>query len=376
MKEEQVSTFLTERINAGDFPSAVYLVAEKGDIVLHGAVGLAVVDPERIEASVGTIYDLASLTKVLVTGLLCAQLIERGEINIDEQDSVADFISSLGGHQAGNIRILDLLTHESKLPAWIPFYLNRGNRAQILQEILNTKSMSPFPVTYSDLNFILLSFILETFYSSRLDVIADENIFRPLNLIDTFYNPAPGERNRLAASELGNEYEKAMCMELGFLETLRPSELPTFFRDQVIWGEVHDGNAFFMDGVSGHAGLFSTAEETFRLALQFLPGYTNLLRPETCSVFRHNYTSRITQHRSFAFQLASTPESTAGTRMSPESFGHLGFTGTSLWIDPVKERVFILLTNRTHNHALPFANLNSVRRRFHDMAIDILDENM
>ena len=81
------------------------------------------------------------------------------------------------------------------------------------------------------------------------------------------------------------------------------------------------------------------------------------------------------EHRSFAFQLASTPGSTAGSKMSPESFGHLGFTGTSLWIDPVKERVFVLLTNRTHNHTLPFVNINAVRRRFHDLAIEFLDKN-
>jgi CubicO group peptidase (beta-lactamase class C family) len=81
------------------------------------------------------------------------------------------------------------------------------------------------------------------------------------------------------------------------------------------------------------------------------------------------------EDRSFAFQLASTEGSTAGAKMSPESFGHNGFTGTSLWIDPVKERVFILLTNRTHDHALPFVNINSVRRRFHDLAIELLDEN-
>lgn len=81
------------------------------------------------------------------------------------------------------------------------------------------------------------------------------------------------------------------------------------------------------------------------------------------------------ESRSLGFQLASTPESTAGTKMSPESFGHLGFTGTSLWVDPVKERIFILLTNRTHNHALPFVNINSVRRKFHDLANEFLDKN-
>jgi CubicO group peptidase (beta-lactamase class C family) len=130
-----------------------------------------------------------------------------------------------------------------------------------------------------------------------------------------------------------------------------------------------------MGGVAGHAGLFSTAEEVFRIALQFLPNYTKILKPETCQLFRTNFTPGMNEDRSFAFQLASTRDSSAGTRMSPESFGHNGFTGTSLWIDPIKERVFVLLTNRTHHHVLPFVNINGVRRRFHDLAIDLLDRN-
>ena len=130
-----------------------------------------------------------------------------------------------------------------------------------------------------------------------------------------------------------------------------------------------------MGGVAGHAGLFSTAEEVFKIAQQFLPNYTQLLKPETTELFRTNFTKGLNEDRSFAFQLASTEGSTAGSKMSPESFGHTGFTGTSLWIDPVKERVFVLLTNRTHNHPLPFVNINSVRRRFHDLAIDFLEKN-
>jgi CubicO group peptidase (beta-lactamase class C family) len=107
--------------------------------------------------------------------------------------------------------------------------------------------------------------------------------------------------------------------------------------------------------------------------LQFLPNYTQFLKPDTCELFRTNFTKGLNEDRSFAFQLASTKDSTAGTKMSPESFGHTGFTGTSLWIDPVKERIFVLLTNRTHSHGLPFVNINSVRRHFHDLAIDALD---
>jgi len=127
--------------------------------------------------------------------------------------------------------------------------------------------------------------------------------------------------------------------------------------------------------VAGHAGLFSTAEEVFHIAKQFLPTYTKLLKPETAEIFRTNFTDGMNEDRSLGFQLASTDGSTAGTSMSPQSFGHNGFTGTSLWIDPVNDRVFILLTNRTHAHPLPFVNINSVRRRFHDLTIAELVKN-
>jgi CubicO group peptidase (beta-lactamase class C family) len=205
--------------------------------------------------------------------------------------------------------------------------------------------------------------------------IATEMLIRPLGLVDTFFNPAAELRPRIAASENGNQYEKQTCVELGYLKD-PPSEdeVQNAFRDHVIWGEVHDGNAFFMGGIAGHAGLFSTAEEVFQIAQQFLPDHTRLLKPETTDLFKTNFTSGMNEDRSFGFQLASTEGSTAGTRMSPESFGHNGFTGTSVWIDPVEDRIFVLLTNRTHDHDLPFVNINAVRRRFHDLSIDHLEK--
>jgi serine-type D-Ala-D-Ala carboxypeptidase len=125
-----------------------------------------------------------------------------------------------------------------------------------------------------------------------------------------------------------------------------------------------------MGGVAGHAGLFSTCNDVLKLAMQFLPSTTTLLKPETCQLFVKNLTEDANEHRSLGFQLASTPESTAGRRMARTSFGHLGFTGTSLWIDPDNEQIFILLTNRTHNRELPFANINHLRRQFHEIAAE------
>ena len=140
----------------------------------------------------------------------------------------------------------------------------------------------------------------------------------------------------------------------------------------MIWGQVHDGNAYFLGGAAGHAGLFSTASDTLILADQFLPG-RQLLKSQTCELFCTNMTEGLNEARSLAWQLAATKDSTAGPSLPADSFGHTGFTGTSCWIDPNAERVFILLTNRTHAHALPFTNINSVRRQFHTLAVEALE---
>lgn len=396
--KNRISEFLNERIDAGDFPSAIYLVAEKGEIVLHEALGFAVVEPEKIEAKLDTIYDLASLTKPLVTGLICSQLFEASEFKLETKLSL--LLDEWNVGEKGNIKISDLLAHTSRLPAWKPFYLLVNDRSEILREIAQTELIEDATVTYSDLNFLILAAIIEKAFGERLIDIVSNQIVTQLDLKSTCYNPPNKIRNRVAASENGNEYEKQTCIELGYLKSpavageksgvptlvgeasaKRPAEAGTpntrsAFRTETIWGEVHDGNAYFMGGVAGHAGLFSTAEETFKIAQQFLANYTTLLDPATCQHFRTNFTKGMNEARSIAFQLAETPDSTAGSKMSADSFGHLGFTGTSLWMDPTKERVFILLTNRTHNRKLPFANINSVRRRFHDLAIDYLDENL
>ena len=372
MKSEKISTFLRERIDAKDFPSAVYLVAEKGEIVFQDALGSAVVEPQKFEAQIETIYDLASLTKVLVTGLLCVKAIERGEIKLT--DKLYIFLRQFISGDKQEITIENLLTHTSGFLGWYPFYLTFYDENWRSEAVIATIAKSALEnainskVVYSDFNFLLLGFLLEGFYGKRLDEIAEKEIFEPLGLQNTFFNPPPNLREKIAASEKGNEYEKQTCINSGF-DVSRYN-----WRDYQIWGEVHDGNCYFMNGVSGHAGLFSNAEETFKIAQQFLPGYTSLLKPETCKLFSANFTKGLNEARSIAFQLAETKDSTASELLSKDSFGHLGFTGTSLWIDPQRERIFVLLTNRTHARPLPFANINPARRRFHEIASEILNE--
>lgn len=371
-----INLFLQERIDAADFPSAVYLVAEKGEIVLHESLGFAVVEPERIEARADTIYDLASITKVLVTGLLAAMLVKSDKLDLS--DRVADLLPEFDAEDKGWITVQHLLTHTSRLPAWRPLYLEADRPERIVEAITAMRLEDEEKVTYSDLGFILLGKIIERIEGRALDEVFAKRVAGPLGLKDTMFRPDASLRPRIAASELGNEYERQICIDRGYLKP-RPGELSTphsAFRTHQIWGDVHDGNAFFMNGVAGHAGLFGAALEVFEVTKQFLPGHTRLLTPETCGLFATNLTPELNEHRSFAFQLGSTPDSVAGPGLSPRSFGHLGFTGTSLWVDPVKDRVFILLTNRTHNRRPPFVLLNEVRRRFHDKAVGYLSRTV
>lgn len=365
-----ISAFLQSKIDLGDFPSAVYLVAEKGKIVLEDALGFAVIAPEKIPATIDTIYDLASLAKPLVTGLLCAKLIEKSEIALS--DKISKFFPEFGVVEKREITIENLLTHTSGFPAWKPFYLfetKKPKNENVFSQILEERLETPVKVLYSDFNFLTLGFLSEKILGKSLSAIAEREIFEPLSLKNTFFNPSRSLQKKIAASEKGNEYEAGIAQEMFPGSGFSRAE----FRKGVIWGEVHDGNCYYLGGVAGHAGLFSNARETFRIAQQFLGESSEVLSPETCELFRTNFTAGRNEARSIAFQLAETQDSTAGGALSADSFGHLGFTGTSVWIDPRKERIFILLTNRTHNRKPPFADLKETRQEFHRISSGILD---
>ncbi len=381
MKGEKISKFLQSRIDAKDFPSFVWAVG-KGEWQFSGEGGLAVVQPQEIKSNVGTIYDMASLTKPLITGLLCAKLIERKGLNLDFPAHY--YLPEFDKEDKRSITIQQLLVHSSGFSAWKPFYLFAETRQDVLKLIADEplEAEPDKQVKYSDFNFITLGFLLEKIYGASLDKIAQREIFEPLRLFHTSFNRTvildiyqtnyrykdKESLSRIAASEFGNRYEKQMCIDSGYdVEKYK-------WRDYQIWGEVHDGNCYFMNGVSGHAGLFSTAFETFKIAQQFSAEESVLLKPETCKLFRTNFTPNLNEARSIAFQLAETKDSTASLALSKDSFGHLGFTGTSLWIEPETERIFILLTNRTHARELPFVNINSTRRRFHELAVEMLNE--
>lgn len=365
---EKISKLLEEHIKAGDFPSAVYLVAEDGQVVFADAIGHSAVEPYRVTNKLDTIYDLASLTKPLVTGMLCARRIELGELTLDS--SVSHYLPEFDRTDKSMITIRELLTHTAGLPAWRPLYLLADDEPERAAGAIASLDLEYKPgtrVIYSDLGFITLGILLARTTGHPLAEMARHEIFEPLELAQTFFNPEAALQTGIAACETGNAYERDMCEQSG-------AGVYQNSRQRLIWGEVHDGNAYFLGGAAGHAGLFSSAGDTLALAQQFLAPSSKLLTPQTCSLFRTNMTAGLEESRSLAWQLAETSESTAGLDLPRDSFGHNGFTGTSLWIDPEHARVFILLTNRTHARQLPFANINGVRRHFHSLAAAALDE--
>jgi CubicO group peptidase (beta-lactamase class C family) len=367
-----ITSFLATRIEAGDFPSAVYLIAQAGEVKFADALGNAVVEPEKIPATLETIYDLASLTKPLATGLLCARRIQTGELTLDS--SVSHCLPEFDRTDKKSITVRQLLTHSSGLPAWRPLYiLAKGEREKTLAKIANLElEYTPGTrVVYSDMGFITLGFLLERLAGKPIAELVNNELFQPLQLKRTFFNPESSMQTGIAACETGNGYERGTCHD-----SVNQTDFEAYrsWRERLIWGEVHDGNGYFLGGVAGHAGLFSTASETLVLANQFLAEQSKLLSAETCAMFPKNWTEGLEEARSIAWQLAATKDSAAGLDVPPDSFGHSGFTGTSCWIDSHHQRVFILLTNRTHARQLPFVNINSVRRQFHSLAVAALGQ--
>ena len=366
-RNEQLSALLTEHITAGEFPSAVYLVGERDEVVFADALGHSVVQPYSIANKLDTIYDLASLTKPLITGMLAARRIELGELTLDS--SVSHYLPEFDRTDKQMITVRELLTHTSGLPAWRPLYIlteNEPERAAGAIANLDLEYKPGTRVIYSDLGFIALGILLERMTGHRIAALAQKEIFEPLNLKQTFFNPEVALQTGIAACETGNAYEADMSKQMN-------AGVYANSRQRLIWGEVHDGNAYFLGGAAGHAGLFSTASETFQIARQFLSESTKLLTRATCEIFRENMTPELEEARSIGWQLAATKGSSGGADLPPDSFGHTGFTGTCVWIDPHHQRIFILLTNRTHAHALPFANINAVRREFNRLAIKAAD---
>lgn len=357
-RAERIAGYLEERIAAGDFPSAAFVSRERGRETVCVARGHAVVEPERIEATETTVYDLASLTKPLATTLLFAIEMEAGRVSLD--DPVSAWLAEMDRDDKRAIALRHLLTHTSGLPAWAPFYIRAAEPSRLVETIaaMELAYETGSRVVYSDPNFILLGCVLERVAGRSLDRLFTERVAAPLGLRDTGYLPV-APKARIAASETGNEYERRLAGD--------EAEGYEGWRAGVIWGEAHDGNAYFMGGVSGHAGLFGTAREVAVVAEQFLDGSRLLVREQTLALFRRSFTAGLEEERSIGWMLAATRDSSAGEAMPADAFGHAGFTGTSVWVDPHAARVNVLLTNRTHP-AYGAPPLTEIRRRLNALA--------
>ena len=305
--------------------------------------GHAACEPRSQTLGAETRFDLASLTKPLCTAALGAQ-----SNDLLLTSPPGRYFPGWKQTRYDGITVEMLWTHTSGLPAWFPLYA-RGEGAAAYRKTLSEITPESRPgerVIYSDLNFLLLGDILEALLSAPLDRAFAETVAAPAGSAARFL---PAADSPTAATEKDDATERSMTAALGL-------SYPRF-RTGVVWGEVHDGNAFRRGGVAGNAGLFGTATDVWSLARQwFDPGRAG---------WRRDRTPDLLQARGLAWQ-GSRGAGSAIDRMSARAFGHTGFTGTSLWIDPDADLISILLTNRVHP-TVKEGNFNDVRRRFHEL---------
>jgi len=345
---KEASNLIRGAILENVFPGATFLVARKGVIVAYEAHGNAVSTPPEMSRTVklDTIYDMGSITKPVATATSLMILLERGKVTLS--DAVSHYVPEYTGGKKEGTTLFDLLTHTSGLPAWKPLYEVCKGRDDFLHEICRIDLEYPpgEKVVYSCLGFILLTFILEKVMGEDLGSFARREVFLPLGMKDTMFNPPIALRDRMAATE--------RCK----------------WRGRVLIGEVHDENAFGMGGVSGNAGLFSTALDLAIFAQAFLNGGeyggTRVLGPLSIKLMTENHTGKLDESRGIGWAIKSKSGSSAGDLLSDSSFGHTGFPGGSLWIDPANELIVVLLTNRVHPTRENDAILR-VRSPFHNI---------
>ncbi|MBM3776885.1 MAG: hypothetical protein FJW23_01430 [Acidimicrobiia bacterium] len=340
---------IAEAVAARACPAAVVDVGDATRPLWREAFGRLTFEVDAPAATPDTIFDLASLTKVLATTPIVMQMAERGTLSLD--DRVDGLVPGWRGTDRAEVTIEDLLAHCSGLPAWRPFYESCVGREAFEQAIVDLpleyapRSRSE----YSDPGFMLLAFIVEDAGGIRLDD-RFQTLLAQMGVVDRMQFTPPSR--------------------------WRPDVAPTEYdpwRGRLLVGEVHDENAAALGGVAGHAGLFGTAGAVAACArhlLQIAGGRTGAFQPSTLAHFTSRRTGVPGSSRALGWD-TMLPTSSCGTRMSPRAFGHTGFTGTSLWIDPDRGIYAVLLTNRVHPTR---ANdlIRAVRPAFHDAVMDAL----
>jgi CubicO group peptidase (beta-lactamase class C family) len=358
-----IDRFLADLVAREEIPGAAYAVGTRQGPVFQGTVGRLALEPREEPLPAEPVYDLASLTKPLATAALALRLTTRGRLALDAP--VAEYLPAWSSPDRSRITCRDLLVHRSGLPAWEPLYLRCRGPGEVV-DYLARRPLETAPgtrVLYSCLGYILLGRVLEAAAGGPLDRLVNGEVLQPLGLRWTRFRPPGSWRSRIAPTERGNQREFALAGEEG---TGDPG-----WASGIIRGEVHDRNARFLEGIAGNAGLFGTAGEAGRLALAFLtPG---LLEDAALREAATPHDPPESEIRTVGFQSARSPESAAGDALSPASFGHTGFTGTSVFIDPRAGRTFVLLTNRVHP-VWRSAPMHPLRRAFHRVSVGALEE--
>ncbi len=360
---------LQEGINQKAFPAASVAVTHQGNLIALKALGR--VTPKAGTPSFSrslreggdsdfatpphTLFDLASLTKVVATTTTAMLLYERGLLDLEAPISaiVPEFTTDAAKDpRRHEVTLRMLLAHSSGLPAHEKFFLKARTRAELLEAAFTTP-LAVDPAThaeYSDVGFIILGIALERLADEPLDRFCQREIFAPLAMTHTAFNPPPEIRAKIP-----------------------PTANDQTFRKRIIQGEVQDENASILGGVAPHAGLFSTAEDLAKFAQAMLNQGSPILRPETVALFTRRESAPPGTSRALGWDTPS-PQSQSGKYFSPQSFGHLGYTGTSLWIDPTRQLSITLLTNRTWPDCTNPA-IKQIRPKFHDAIIEALNKD-
>jgi CubicO group peptidase (beta-lactamase class C family) len=328
-------------IQAGEIPGAVVLVARHGRIAYIKAFGNRSVKPGREAMTTDTIFDMASMTKVMATAPSVMLLAERGILRLD--DRVKRYLPKFTGGGKDNITLLHLLTHYSGLPADFDLSNQWSGYEEALEELwkINSTSEPGKTFVYSDLNYIALGEVIRAVSGKTLDVFAHESIFAPLGMADTTFHPPAKLVPRIAPTESRRSTLKYLNGRTSAASL-----------DQILRGEVHDPTAWRMGGVAGHAGLFSSARDLAVFAQMFLDQGTHpggrILSPMSIQAMTSIQSpAYATDARGYGWDLASIYSSPRGD-IFRGGYGHTGFTGTSLWIHPSTDSFVILLTNRVH----------------------------
>ena len=310
-----------------------------------------------------TLFDLASVTKVVATTAMAMIPYERGLLELDAAVSgaVPEFLAG-NDPRRGEVTFRMLLAHSSGLPAYEKLFLKTQSHDELLKAAFSMP-LTADPGTraeYSDIGFIILGVALERIAGEPLDTFCRREIFGPLGMSNTTFNPPRELRSKIPPTADEREGDAS------------PEKPRSTFRKRIIQGEVQDENAFFLGGVAGHAGLFSTAEDVACFAHVMISGGSPILRPETIGLFTQREPTPSGTSRALGWDTPSAP-SQSGTHFGPHSYGHLGYTGTSLWIDPDQQLSITLLTNRTWPDCSNPA-IKQVRPRVHDAVIEAVEE--